>query len=243
MFQCETFFCYWICSEVRRLVSHKMRKVLWLGLFLTGIEQSKLSTNNLPAPPANVFLRRHPKFHRSKVSFLNLAMYWALQIKQCLWWKFRSWSTIFLRSIKRKYLKRGVRHQGLILSLGPLKILWSRPNSNTCKLLTRFCELFDESTEENKLIYMELFQEYNQSIEKFLIQELSKQVEDFSFKSFCDELKCHTNTLSEDILEMVCSITDFSAFKEMVLEHKKSFLVVDPLNSGLVIKKLNFNNN
>lgn len=111
------------------------------------------------------------------------------------------------------------------------------------RLLTRFCELFDESTEENKLIYMELFQEYNQSIEKFLIQELSKQVEDFSFKSFCDELKCHTNTLSEDILEMVCSITDFSAFKEMVLEHKKSFLVVDPLNSGLVIKKLNFNNN
>ncbi|TRY74965.1 hypothetical protein TCAL_04963 [Tigriopus californicus] len=109
-------------------------------------------------------------------------------------------------------------------------------------LLERFCEQFDGSTEENNLIHMELFQEYNQSIESFIMQELAKQVEDFSLESFAEELKSYSDPLNEEILEMICSITDFEAFRDMVLEHKKSFLVDDPFDSGLIINKMTLNN-
>ena len=41
-----------------------------------------------------------------------------------------------------------------------------------------------EATEENKLIYTELFKKYQEMIEEFLLKELSEAVENFSMEEF-----------------------------------------------------------
>lgn len=45
-----------------------------------------------------------------------------------------------------------------------------------------------ECEEENKLVYMDIFQLYNETIEKFIEEELMKRIKHFSMSSFEKEL-------------------------------------------------------
>lgn len=46
-----------------------------------------------------------------------------------------------------------------------------------------------ESTEENKFIYMDIFKEYNETIEKFIQEKLIENVKNFNMERFENELK------------------------------------------------------
>lgn len=46
-----------------------------------------------------------------------------------------------------------------------------------------------EATEENKLSYMSIFKEYQETIEGYLMQRMSEDIEDFSMEYFLGELK------------------------------------------------------
>ena len=50
------------------------------------------------------------------------------------------------------------------------------------ELLRSHCDEFDETSEENKLIYTEIYQNYTKSVEEFIETELDKRIQNFNMK-------------------------------------------------------------
>ncbi|XP_051513278.1 ADP-ribosylation factor-like protein 2-binding protein isoform X2 [Myxocyprinus asiaticus] len=98
---------------------------------------------------------------------------------------------------------------------------------------------FDES-EENKLSYTPIFNEYIEILEKHLEQQLIERIPGFNMDAFTHSLKQHKDEVSGDILDMLLTFTDFMAFKEMFTDYRaeKEGRGLD-LSTGLVVKSLN----
>lgn len=65
---------------------------------------------------------------------------------------------------------------------------------NFLNLLSTFMENhyleFDYNNEENKLIYMDIFQKYTETIEKYIEEELRKDIDNFDMDKFEKDLMC-----------------------------------------------------
>ncbi|TRY82858.1 hypothetical protein DNTS_022066 [Danionella cerebrum] len=98
---------------------------------------------------------------------------------------------------------------------------------------------FDDS-EENKLSYTPIFNEYIEILEKHLEQQLGHRIPGFNMDDFTHSLKQHKDEVSGDILDMLLTFTDFMAFKEMFIDYRaeKEGKGLD-LSSGLMVKSLN----
>uniref|UniRef100_A0A673M7X2 ADP-ribosylation factor-like protein 2-binding protein n=1 Tax=Sinocyclocheilus rhinocerous TaxID=307959 RepID=A0A673M7X2_9TELE len=98
---------------------------------------------------------------------------------------------------------------------------------------------FDDS-EENKLSYTPIFNEYIEVLEKHLEQQLVERIPGFNMDAFIHSLKWHKDEVSGDILDMLLTFTDFMAFKEMFIDYRaeKEGRGLD-LSTGLVVKSLN----
>lgn len=96
-----------------------------------------------------------------------------------------------------------------------------------------------EDTEENKLSYTHIFQDYVNMLEKYIEHELVKRMPSFSMKNFMNLLNERKNEVSEELLELLLSFTDFLTFKELMIDHKNHKLgnVVD-LSLGLSVTSL-----
>ncbi|KAI1890019.1 hypothetical protein AGOR_G00168890 [Albula goreensis] len=96
-----------------------------------------------------------------------------------------------------------------------------------------------EDSEENKLSYMPIFQEYIELLEKHIEQQLVERIPGFSMNSFIRSLEQHKEEVSGDIFDMLLTFTDFLAFKEMFLDYRaeREGRGLD-LSSGLVIRSL-----
>ena len=96
-----------------------------------------------------------------------------------------------------------------------------------------------EDAEENKLSYTPIFQDYVNMLEKHIESELVKRMPSFSMKNFMNLLNERKNEVSEELLELLLSFTDFLRFKELMIDHKKYKLgnVVD-LSLGLSVTSL-----
>ena len=77
-----------------------------------------------------------------------------------------------------------------------------------------------EDTEENKFIYTDIFREYGEIIEKYLVNELKKRLPDFSMERFATSLQAHKHEMTDEIFDMFVTFTDFLAFKEMFLDYR-----------------------
>ncbi|KAB5574884.1 hypothetical protein PHYPO_G00214260 [Pangasianodon hypophthalmus] len=97
---------------------------------------------------------------------------------------------------------------------------------------------FDD-TEENKLIYTSIFNEYIELLEKYLEQQLIERIPGFNMNDFTHSLKQHKEEVSGDIFDMLLTFTDFMAFKEMFLDYRaeREGRGLD-LSTGLVVKPL-----
>ncbi|XP_033941990.1 ADP-ribosylation factor-like protein 2-binding protein [Pseudochaenichthys georgianus] len=97
---------------------------------------------------------------------------------------------------------------------------------------------FDDS-DENKLSYTSIFNEYVDLLEKHLEQQLLERIPTFSMKSFIELLMQHKEEVPGDIFDMLLTFTDFAAFKEMFLEYRaeKEGRWLD-LSQGLVVTSL-----
>lgn len=97
---------------------------------------------------------------------------------------------------------------------------------------------FDD-TEENKLIYTPIFNEYVATVEKVIEDELHERITNFDMVAFMQEMPCRKDEISEEIFEMLLSFTDFVMFKELMLDHKafKEGKTVD-LSFGLTVTSL-----
>uniref|UniRef100_A0AAR2KBH6 ADP-ribosylation factor-like protein 2-binding protein n=1 Tax=Pygocentrus nattereri TaxID=42514 RepID=A0AAR2KBH6_PYGNA len=92
---------------------------------------------------------------------------------------------------------------------------------------------FDDS-EENKLSYTPIFNEYVELLEKYLEQQLMERIPGFNMNDFTHSLNQHKDEVSGDIFDMLLTFTDFMAFKEMFLDYRAK--VVLCLNSYKTIR-------
>lgn len=77
-----------------------------------------------------------------------------------------------------------------------------------------------ENTEENKLSYTSIFQEYVNLLEKYIEQQLIERIPAFNMATFTTSLQQHKDEISGDIFDMLLTFTDFLAFKEMFLDYR-----------------------
>ncbi|NP_001086325.1 ADP-ribosylation factor-like protein 2-binding protein [Xenopus laevis] len=96
-----------------------------------------------------------------------------------------------------------------------------------------------EDTEENKLTYTTIFNEYIGLVEKYIEEQLLQRIPAFDMSAFTSSLQCHREEIAGDIFDILLTFTDFLAFKEMFLDYKaeKEGRTVD-LGCGLVVTSL-----
>ncbi|XP_065423018.1 ADP-ribosylation factor-like protein 2-binding protein isoform X1 [Chrysemys picta bellii] len=96
-----------------------------------------------------------------------------------------------------------------------------------------------EDTEENKLIYTSIFNEYICLVEKYIEEKLLDRIPGFNMAAFTVSLQQHKDEMAGDIFDMLLTFTDFLAFKEMFLDYRaeKEGRGLD-LSSGLVVTSL-----
>eukprot|EP01112_Ceratiomyxa_fruticulosa_P004584 TRINITY_DN15120_c0_g1_i1.p1 TRINITY_DN15120_c0_g1~~TRINITY_DN15120_c0_g1_i1.p1 ORF type:complete len:154 (+),score=32.80 TRINITY_DN15120_c0_g1_i1:269-730(+) len=83
------------------------------------------------------------------------------------------------------------------------------------------CQIF-ENSEENKLEYTTVFQQFHKLIESYLEKELTSQVEDFSMEGFMELLSMQEDPLEGDVFDLLYSFSNFEIFKENILAFKNS---------------------
>ncbi|XP_037109843.1 ADP-ribosylation factor-like protein 2-binding protein isoform X1 [Syngnathus acus] len=89
-----------------------------------------------------------------------------------------------------------------------------------------------DCTEENKLSYTTIFNEYVEQLEKYVEHQLIRRIPGFIMSTFIDHLMQHKDEVSGDIVDILLSFIDFLAFKEMVLQYKVYFLGKGGTKSG-----------
>ncbi|XP_042638070.1 ADP-ribosylation factor-like protein 2-binding protein [Orycteropus afer afer] len=96
-----------------------------------------------------------------------------------------------------------------------------------------------EDTEENKLTYTPIFNEYLSLVEKYIEEQLLEWIPRFNMAAFTPTLKNRKDEVADDIFDMLLTFMDFLAFKEMFLDYKaeKEGRGMD-LSSGLVVTSL-----
>ncbi|XP_034946893.1 ADP-ribosylation factor-like protein 2-binding protein [Chelonus insularis] len=104
--------------------------------------------------------------------------------------------------------------------------------------LEKYWKEFD-IIDENKLIYMDIFLEYQQTIENYLEDSLKKLLPEFSMKSFITHLS-EFKDLDGEVFEILSTFNDFLAFKEMILDYRamKEGKIED-LSTGILITSVN----
>lgn len=77
-----------------------------------------------------------------------------------------------------------------------------------------------EDTDENKLVYMQLFEQYNSVLEKTIDEHLRATVDGFSMDEFVGMLSERQDELDGDVFDLLLTLSDFAAFKELMLSYK-----------------------
>ncbi|XP_043448773.1 ADP-ribosylation factor-like protein 2-binding protein [Prionailurus bengalensis] len=75
-----------------------------------------------------------------------------------------------------------------------------------------------EDTEENKLTYTPIFNEYISLVEKYIEEQLLERIPGFNMAPFTTTSQHHDDEVAGDIFDMLLTFTDFLAFKEMFLD-------------------------
>jgi hypothetical protein len=90
--------------------------------------------------------------------------------------------------------------------------------------LSRFSEHFDEK-EDNKPICMEIFLDYTKLVEGLITKALKRNFgNDFNFTRLDSLLSApgRREEISDDVIEMLSAVGDFTEFKTQMLELKRS---------------------
>ncbi|KAK2104064.1 ADP-ribosylation factor-like protein 2-binding protein [Saguinus oedipus] len=77
-----------------------------------------------------------------------------------------------------------------------------------------------EDTEEKKLTYTRVFNEYISLVEKYTEEQLLERIPGFNMAAFTTTLQHHKDEVAVDIFDMLLTFTDFQGFKEMFLDYR-----------------------
>ncbi|KAI8899334.1 ADP-ribosylation factor-like 2-binding protein, partial [Globomyces pollinis-pini] len=98
----------------------------------------------------------------------------------------------------------------------------------------KHCSLF-ANDEENKLEYMNIFEEYTNHVEAYIANKLKSRIEDFSMMEFMQILsERNPEELEGDVFELLESLGDFAVFKDIMLSYKDLAQGSDMDLSGLL---------
>ncbi|KUF80940.1 ADP-ribosylation factor protein 2-binding protein [Phytophthora nicotianae] len=87
------------------------------------------------------------------------------------------------------------------------------------------CEVFD-NVSENKLIYMDIFQQYTNLIETFIERRLHEKL----------EVAKSTDEIPPDITDVLLSSSDFEEFKNLMLSFKQNENPCIEITGGAILR-------
>lgn len=87
------------------------------------------------------------------------------------------------------------------------------------RFLEKYWTVF-EPEEDNKLVYTDIFNEYNKAVETYIVNYLQKIIPQFSINTLLNQLNEKQANLEGEVFEVLSTITDFLAFKEMFLDYR-----------------------
>ncbi|KAJ3101538.1 ADP-ribosylation factor-like protein 2-binding protein [Phlyctochytrium planicorne] len=140
----------------------------------------------------------------------------------------------------RRLTKHPFQSQRIPCSRNPLwKRTFGRTDDKFIDLQTKFldqnCKHFTND-DENKLIYMDIFNQYTNLLEKYIEKRLCQNIPGFSMPEFLNKLKYNLTLIRKptlnktfrlrsdqvdgDVFEMLSSVGDFNTFKEVMLSYK-----------------------
>ncbi|KAL6261109.1 hypothetical protein P5V15_008638 [Pogonomyrmex californicus] len=110
------------------------------------------------------------------------------------------------------------------------------------EFLEKYWNIF-EPIEDNKLIYTAIFNEYNKAVEAYIVDYLKKVMPQFTVDTLLHQLNEKQTELEGEVFEVLSTITDFLAFKEMFLDYRavKEGKVAD-LSCGISVTSLKSRN-
>ena len=85
-----------------------------------------------------------------------------------------------------------------------------------------------ENTEENKLIYMDIFKKYKEEIENYIEERLLEMIDDFDMEEFAKLLPERKDEIDDQLLDLLTSFADFNTFKELMISYKKMVIATTP---------------
>ena len=86
--------------------------------------------------------------------------------------------------------------------------------------LEKYYQIFDETQEENKLEYTEVFKQYIATIEEYLGSKLKDQLPWFEMNAFNQMLMEKKGELEGEIFDVLEDLSDFTSFKDLILSYK-----------------------
>eukprot|EP00163_Fabomonas_tropica_P016055 TRINITY_DN2896_c0_g1_i2.p1 TRINITY_DN2896_c0_g1~~TRINITY_DN2896_c0_g1_i2.p1 ORF type:complete len:215 (-),score=39.86 TRINITY_DN2896_c0_g1_i2:297-941(-) len=91
------------------------------------------------------------------------------------------------------------------------------------------CHIFEDS-EENKLEYTPLFQQFGELVETFVHNKLKEAVENFDMDEFYGLLEAHEDEIMGDVFETLLGCASFENFKELMVSAKKGAELDNPMH-------------
>ena len=85
-----------------------------------------------------------------------------------------------------------------------------------------------EATEENKLVYTTIFNQYTTTIEAHINNQLSEMIDGFNMERFISLLDTRKDQIEEQIYDLLLSFSDFESFKEMMLFARAHLVATTP---------------
>ena len=66
-----------------------------------------------------------------------------------------------------------------------------------------------ENSEENKLIYMTLFQRWQSTVEAYVYEKLGEMLPGFNMEDYAEKIEERKEEIDESLLDLLDSFTDF----------------------------------
>lgn len=92
------------------------------------------------------------------------------------------------------------------------------------KTQTSFCKdhahIFEDD-DENKHVYLNLFEEYSELMESHIAAKLSEAITSFDMQDFMSQLAERRDEITGDVFDLLLGLSDFDEFKQMMLAYKR----------------------
>mmetsp|Transcript_29403 Transcript_29403/g.65835 ORF Transcript_29403/g.65835 Transcript_29403/m.65835 type:complete len:209 (+) Transcript_29403:78-704(+) len=95
------------------------------------------------------------------------------------------------------------------------------------------CDEFDD-TDENKLSYTPVFEQYTAAVESYLSKRVGEEIEGFDLDAFGRLVSARPQEeVTGDVFDLLLSLGDFAEFKDLMLAHKREKALATAAATGL----------